>query len=142
LIEENIALASFHSELPHEQQLWVDKLENLYQTAGYNPPLYKEVLEKFGIEEKKLRELITILRENKKLIPIDENIFFHVEAVQKAIDLVRNYFLTNEKLQVPKFKDLTNTTRKFAIPLLNYLDNNGYTTRDADIRLAGPKLKT
>jgi selenocysteine-specific elongation factor len=142
LIEDNIALASFNSELSNEQQQRVDKLEDLYKTAGYNPPLYKEVQEKFEIEETELRELITILRENKKLIPIDENIFFHVEAVQKAIDVVRNYFLTNEKLQVPQFKDLTNTTRKFAIPLLNYLDNTGYTTRDGDFRFAGHNLKT
>ncbi|NOQ98327.1 MAG: hypothetical protein GQ561_09195 [Calditrichae bacterium] len=44
-------------------------------------------------------------------------------------------------MRVADLKELTGTSRKHAIPLLTYLDSQGYTHREGDIRLAGPKLK-
>ncbi len=139
-LRNSIALASFQKKLTEVQKQKIELIENRYKTAGFNPPLINELISEFKIEMDTLRELLRLLRWSKKLIPIDEKIFFHTDTVQKAIEMIRVYFRTNNELKVTQFKELVNTTRKYAIPLLTYLDSEGYTNRQGEIRIAGPKL--
>jgi len=138
---DNIALASFQKKLTEEQKQKIKLIENRYKTSGFNPPLINELISEFKIEMDTLRELLKLLRSSKKLIPVDEKIFFHADSVQKAIEMINIYFRTNNELKVTQFKELINTTRKYAIPLLTYFDSEGYTDRQDGIRITGPKLK-
>ncbi len=138
---DNIALASFQTKLTEEQKQQIELIENRYKTSGFNPPLINELISEFKIEMETLRELLKLLRSSKKLIPVDEKIFFHADSIQKAIEMISVYFQTNNELKVSQFKELINTTRKYAIPLLTYFDSEGYTDRQDEIRIAGSKLK-
>ena len=103
--------------------------------------MLSEISSELDLDEKNLREFITILRNNHKLVPVDEKIFFHRKYIDKAIQLVQAYFVNNDELKVSDFRELLETTRKYAIPLLSYLDENGYTERREDVRIAGAKLR-
>ncbi len=138
---DNIALASFQTKLTEEQKQQIELIENRYKTSGFNPPLINELISEFKIDMETLRELLKLLRSSKKLIPVDEKIFFHADSIQKAIEMISVYFQTNNELKVSQFKELINTTRKYAIPLLTYFDSEGYTDRQDEIRIAGSKLK-
>lgn len=141
IIEDNIALTDFQAKLPAAQQENIGKVEKLYLNEGFQPPLLSEISSELDLDEKNLREFITILRNNHKLVPVDEKIFFHRKYIDKAIQLVQAYFLNNDELKVSDFRELLETTRKYAIPLLSYLDENGYTERREDVRIAGAKLR-
>jgi selenocysteine-specific elongation factor len=141
IIEDRIALTDFQVKLPVAQQENIDKVEKLYLDAEFQPPLLNDIKNELGLNEKDLREFITILRNNHKLVPVEENIFFHRIYVDKAIQLIGEYFKKNDELKVSSFRELLETTRKYAIPLLSYLDENGYTERQEDVRLAGAKLR-
>lgn len=138
---DNIALASFQKKLTEEQKQQIELIENRYKTSGFNPPLINELISEFKIEMETLRELLKLLRSSKKLVPVDEKIFFHADSIQQAIEMISVYFQTNNELKVSQFKELLNTTRKYAIPLLTYFDSEGYTDRQDEIRIAGSKLK-
>lgn len=138
--ERLLALVEFESRLSGKQQDRLERLEEIYRQSGFNPPLNQKIMEQIGISEKEFREFVNILRQQERLIFVDQRFYFHADAIRKAIGVVRGYFTKNENLTVPQFKDLIGSTRKFAIPLLTYLDNRGFTERRGDVRVKGTKL--
>jgi selenocysteine-specific elongation factor len=60
--------------------------------------------------------------------------------MDKILETLRDYFLKHSEIRAGEFKDLINSTRKYAIPILTFLDEKGYTIRQGDIRIKGPVL--
>ena len=56
------------------------------------------------------------------------------------LSLLRKYFIDNKTMSISDFKILSNLTRKNAIPVLEYFDNNQFTIRDGSNRIAGDTL--
>jgi selenocysteine-specific elongation factor len=135
-----IAIAGVNIELSQNQQKHLEQLESLYRVAGFSPPLIKDAMNKLSLSEKNLKEYLIILRERNILIFIEENIFLHREYLEELIQKVQSFFTKNKEMGVPQFKNLVNASRKFAIPLLAYLDNIGITIRKENVRVPGPKL--
>jgi selenocysteine-specific elongation factor len=141
LAGELISTVHFQSRVSSAEQELLEKIELCYRQADFNPPLTTEVLEKFELPEKKLRELITLLREKNRLIFMEEKIFFHTDIIKNLVRLMEKFFSDHQEINIAEFKKLTNTSRKYAIPLLTYLDGNGITERKGDTRIPGNKLK-
>ncbi|GAB4376564.1 MAG: selenocysteine-specific translation elongation factor [Calditrichia bacterium] len=135
-----VALGKFQSRLSSMDMAQLNKLEEIYRSAQFNPPTMKEAIEQTGISEKNFREFTAILREQGSLVLIEEKFYFHREAIREATRLLKEFFSRNTELRVPQFKDLIGTTRKYAIPLLTYFDNQGLSERQGDVRIPGPGL--
>ena len=136
-----IALPEFESRLTPDQEKKLKTLEELYLSKLFSPPSFEEVKSHITVNEADFKEFLHILSEQGKLVFVNENMVFHVEAVEKALTLLREYFGQKNELRVSEFKGLIGTSRKYALPLLNYFDNKGYTLREGDLRVAGPKLE-
>ncbi len=67
---------------------------------------------------------------------------FHVQAIKTVITSLQAHFKEKKTITVAELRDLLGTSRKIAVPLMEYLDLQRYTIRRGDERLAGPKLKT
>jgi selenocysteine-specific elongation factor len=74
------------------------------------------------------------LREHERLVRVEDGIFFHQEAVHAARDIMIDHLRQEGRLESVKFKYLLDTSRRFAIPLLDYLDTLGITRRDGHTR--------
>lgn len=61
-------------------------------------------------------------------------IFVYSKTIQYIVQLIHQYFKENETLTVAELRDILNTSRKIALPVMEYLDMNKYTVRDGDIR--------
>ncbi|UCF63736.1 MAG: selenocysteine-specific translation elongation factor [bacterium] len=136
-----LSLPSFQTQLGGKEKELLERIETAYRSSGFIPPTIDELIISLGVKESIFRELINILREQQQLVIIEEKLFYHSETFEKVVDLIRQFFSTHAELKVGDLKDLTGTTRKHAIPLLSYLDAQGYTRREGDVRLAGPKLQ-
>jgi len=75
------------------------------------------------------------LIEQEQLVRVDKDLLFHREAVERARELLTEYIKKEGGLESVKFKYLLDTTRKFAIPLLDYFDRVGVTRRVGYTRL-------
>jgi selenocysteine-specific elongation factor len=69
------------------------------------------------------------LIEQEQLVRVDKDLLFHREAVERAREALVMYITEQGGLESVKFKYLLNTTRKYAIPLLDYFDRIGVTRR-------------
>lgn len=114
-----------------------DKLSNWIKARGFKVPNLKQSVDGIKIERKKIIELMFILKDEEKVTEIGDDHWIHTEVMEKLKMVIRDYFKSNQAMKVSDFKVLTGTTRKSAIPLLEFCDRNGWTERVGDERVFG-----
>jgi selenocysteine-specific elongation factor len=113
-----------------------EQIEKAFSLAGLAVPSVKEVLAKLSMESKRAEKLLQILLREKVLIRVTTDLIFHRDALAQLRDQLLVLKKTKgERLSVPAFKELTGITRKYAIPLLEYLDRERVTRRAGDERV-------
>jgi selenocysteine-specific elongation factor len=113
-----------------------DQIEGAFATAGLAVPSVKEVLGKLSVETRRAEKLLQILLREKALHRVTPDLIFHRQALAELRSKLAGYRETKgERISVPAFKDLTGITRKYAIPLLEYLDRERVTRRQGDERV-------
>ena len=75
------------------------------------------------------------LLESGILVAVSPEIIFHRDTIEEARELIRGEIQANGQLVSSDFKDRVETTRKYAIPLLEHFDAEGLTVRDGAIRV-------
>jgi selenocysteine-specific elongation factor len=136
LVERNARLAtSEHSpRFREEDQQHVDTIESVFREQLFHPPSADEIVEKTGADAGTVRKILGILREHKKLVQVEEGLLFHCDAVDRARGILIEHIEKEGKLESVRFKYLLDTTRKFALPLLDYFDRVGLLRRDGNTR--------
>ncbi len=112
----------------------LEAIEQLFRDMRYRPPDVDLLCEKFEIAPSEAQRLLKILLEHERLVRVEGGILFHQEAVHAARDAMIEFIRQEGRLESVKFKYLLDTSRKFAIPLLDYLDSLGITRRDGHTR--------
>lgn len=111
-------------------------IEAEFARAGLTVPSFAVVLEKLPVEARRAQKILQILLREKVLIKVAEDLVFHRAAVARLRELVTKYKQEKgTRLAIPAFKELTGITRKYAIPLLEYLDREQVTRRVGDERV-------
>jgi selenocysteine-specific elongation factor len=108
-------------------------IEASFEKAGLAVPAVADVLAQAGIETGRARTLLQILIREGRLVRVTDDLVFH----RAAIDQLRQGLasMKGAKLSVPTFKEHTGISRKYAIPLLEYLDRERITRREGDVRV-------
>ncbi len=128
---ENIKLKGYEPILTEKQKILLEKIERLYRESGFSPPYLREIKERYpDLDE----ELIEYLVWKGDLVKIKEDFYLHSEALKRLIGMVEDFFKEKSEMSVQDFKQMTNTTRKYCIPLLEYLDKSQITIRIGDKR--------
>ena len=109
-------------------------MESAYIQAGFMPPTTKAFLEENGLTAKDVAQMYRLLMEEGVLIKVSEEFYYAKTAMDEIIDRVRGFFESNQEMGPQDFRDLTELTRKFAIPVLEYLDKEKITMRIGDKR--------
>lgn len=112
-----------------------EQIERAFQQAGWKVPVLDEVLAALTIPKDQARKLVVLLAKEKRLIKVSESLVFHSDSISRLKLLLSNYRTQSDRIDVGKFKDLTDISRKYAIPLLEYLDRERVTRRVGDHRL-------
>jgi selenocysteine-specific elongation factor len=113
-----------------------DQIEAAFAQAGLAVPSLKEVLSQLPVEPKRAEKLLQLLLREKCLVRISAELVFHQKALQQLRNRLSEYKKANgERISVPAFKELAGISRKYAIPLLEYLDRERVTRRVGDERV-------
>jgi len=132
---DKVRLASHEVRLSPEQQRIVDRLEEQFLTAEAAPPSPEEALGRVGVAGDEEHELFAVLLEARKLVRVKESLFFHNLALQTIEDKVVTFLREKKEIGPGDIKDLLGISRKYAIPLLEYLDTRRVTTRQGERRV-------
>ena len=85
-------------------------------------------------------EVLHVLKGDKKVSEIENGTWMHNENIAKLRQALINYFNQNNNMGVTDFKNITALTRKFAIPMLEYCDKQGWTASSGNQRSKGDNL--
>jgi selenocysteine-specific elongation factor len=110
-------------------------IEQAFAFAGLKVPSLKEVLAGLKVDKPRAQKIVTLLLRDKVLIKISDELVFHQSALADLRQRVSALKPTTPKIDVARFKDMTGVSRKYAIPLLEYLDRERVTRRVGDERV-------
>ena len=130
---ETVRLRTHKVVLKQDEEHARASIERAFELAGLTAPTVAEVLAKSGVEAGRARSLLQILIREKRLIRVSEDLVFHQSAIGSLRQLLAGRKAT--RFNVGHFKDWTGISRKYAIPLLEYLDREHVTRREGDERL-------
>jgi selenocysteine-specific elongation factor len=118
-----------------------DKLEQVYMDAALEAPGFEEALERAGGKQgarEHGRKILQVLIDGGQLLRVHQDLFFHRQALDQLVKKLRDYGARSEPerlIDVAAFKELAGVSRKYAIPLLEYLDRERITRRAGDKRM-------
>ena len=140
---QHLALAGHRPAFQGQDAVRLEAIEALFRQRPFSPPSPAEVAQELHIPPVALDGLLRILREQRRLILVGEGLLFHREAVDRARELLVEHITKQGRLESVDFKYLLDTTRKFALPLLDYFDGAGLLRRQGNTRfLKSPKGAT
>ena len=111
------------------------KMAAFIAEGGIEPPTVKEIMERFRCDEKQVRDNLALLTRSGQVVRISADLFYGAEALdglrEKLVALLR------EKGEIipTSFREQTNLSRKFLIPLLEHFDSEKITIRVGDKRV-------
>jgi len=132
LDREAVRLPSHEVQLSEEHRVWDQRMEQRVKAAGFAPPETDELLSGFPDREQ-ASDLLALLVEQGKLVKVAEFIF-HPSVIKQAKQVARQLCEQNGSFTASQFREAVNTSRKYAIPLLELLDQIGVTVRRGDVR--------
>jgi selenocysteine-specific elongation factor len=110
-------------------------IENAFASASLKVPSLKEVLAGLKVDELRAQKIVTLLLRDKVLVKVSEELVFHQSALADLRQKITALKAKTPKIDVARFKDMTGVSRKYAIPLLEYLDRERVTRRVGDERI-------
>jgi selenocysteine-specific elongation factor len=132
---ERVRLAGRGVELKDEEAKAKAQIEKAFAQAGLKVPLMKEVLAALPVDKARAQKLVTLLLRDRVLVKLADDLVFHHSALEGLRQLMAEQKTKSPKIDVAAFKDLLGVTRKYAIPLLEYLDQQRVTRRVGDERI-------
>ncbi len=130
--------ADFTVQLNPRQQSLLDRIATVYREAEYNVPTVEEISQAVGAPPDAVNAMIRVGLDRGLLVKITEGMYYHADTLAQAQEAVRAFVQENGSITVSQFRDLTGTSRKYAVPVMEYFDSIRFTRRSGDVRtLAG-----
>jgi len=136
-----IRLSRHRVDLSDQDAKLRDQIEKVYLTAGVEAPSLDEAMVRAGValaQRAQARKILQTLIDGRKLVRIQADMFMHPQVVESLKARLQDYAAKHEPerlIDVPTFKNLAGVSRKYAIPLLEYFDQEQITRRTGDKRL-------
>jgi|MudIll2142460700_1097286.scaffolds.fasta_scaffold33931_2 selenocysteine-specific elongation factor len=130
-----LKLPGFKPAVGKDQELYKDKIVEAIKKGGSQPPVREELPALFGITDRDAKDLLRLLADEGRVVRINDSLYLD-KAVLDAIRADVMKFLQQKKeIIVAEFRDLAKTSRKFAVPILEYFDSQKLTQRIGDKRV-------
>ncbi|MBN2383293.1 selenocysteine-specific translation elongation factor [bacterium] len=118
---------------PDERKLF-DHITAILKSRQFEVPTMAELVDETGESRKKVDVMLKMMVESEQIIIVKPNLVFTRELMDEIITRIHDFFRSSSKLTVADVKNLFGYSRKFAIPLLEYLDAIAITERKEDYR--------
>ena len=130
--EQNIIALSTHKlSLSQEQEALVSQILKVFEKSGSNPPTRKELIAQMPNSE----GIIRYMRQQNMLVELPEGVLFERKHYESIKSQIINFLRSNGSISIQQVRELFGFSRKYVLPLLNKLDEEGITQRRDDKRV-------
>lgn len=130
-----VALAGYEPKLSQAERRLKSEIAEAYRSSGLSPPDLADLQTKAGPRAAVVPDLVALLVAEEQLVELGHPLYLDVEAEAELRRRVRERLADGSRITMADLRDLLGTTRKFAVPIGEYLDRIGLTRRDGDTRL-------
>ncbi|KAF1085353.1 Selenocysteine-specific elongation factor [Sporotomaculum syntrophicum] len=135
----SVAIYGFTPTPSSAQSIAIKQLEEFFLANPYQPPGWSEAVQEVGLTKDE-QEVLNYLLNQGTLVKVADGMFFHQRALAEILALVKNHLAEKGELMLGELRDILQTSRKYALPLLEYMDKEKITRRVGDKRVAGRAL--
>ena len=135
LAGDNVALAGHGPQLTRGEQTLLAEIIERYQTAGFQPPAVSEVVKDAAKHRDSVPQLISLAAADGDLVEFAQDYYLHADHLAAMRTKLAEEIAQRGGLTVSEIREVLGTTRKYAVPLCEYLDRIGYTRREGDARV-------
>ncbi len=132
---ETWRLPTFSINLSQTDKALLNKLVDTIKAQGFEPEYVEALAARLDTPVEQFRTLCALAEDGGELVRVNQRILLHRQAIQRLVEAVERHFKEHRELTVADLKALTGTTRKYSVPLLEYLDRSGVTVRVGDKRV-------
>jgi len=135
-ITDDVAHRSEHRlELSDADQLLVDRILAEAENFALEPPSEREWSESLGVSREHLLNLLAFLKREGRLVRAPGDLWFSTGAIAALRERITAHFEMHQRLDTKAYKSLIGTTRRTAVPLMEYFDDEHLTSRSGDARV-------
>jgi len=135
---ESISLPEHTINLTQSEKETTKKLLGILNAEGFSSSSISDLALACSKSAKEVKLLLDIAEKSKIILRLEGNLVFSRENFEKLKTKVLNHFKHSGELTVGDFKDMANTSRKYAVPLLEYFDKLKITYRSGNVRKLVP----
>ena len=132
-----VAKNDFKISLDAQMEKNKNKIIEIYKEKLFCPPTRKEIIADYQLGD----DFFDFLVDRGFLIRVSEELYFHQIAVEKAKNILDYYFKDNKNLRLAEFRDLINSSRRYALPLLKKLEELKVVKSSGELRYPAKNLK-
>ena len=136
-----LARAGWNARLPDRDQKTCAQIAARLQQAGWTPPGLDELAVTLGETPQRVTALTTLLAERGVVVRLDNKVWMHRDAVEGARQTALKLFARTPAFSTMEFRDALGVSRKFAVPLVDYLDKIRFTVRSGNNRTPGAEAR-
>lgn len=129
-----LRLKSFKVESSKEVSGTTSRILEILEKAKFQPPTREEFSEVLSMPQKEVTDMLKLMSKEGKLSRINDSMYITASAHAEMISRLRTFFSKKPEMTVAEFRDILDTSRKYALPFLEYLDSNRITLRVGDVR--------
>jgi selenocysteine-specific elongation factor len=129
-----VALADFAPRLTPSQEQLREQLLAAWHQAALKPPEPSELCQTLSSDETEFRQLVDLCTAEGALVHLGGDIFLHKEVETNMRSRLERELANGKQFTVSQIRDSLATSRKYAVPICEYLDRIGFTRRDGDLR--------
>ncbi len=125
---------SHRPRLATEEADLVRRIAERLSSGGLEPPALRELAAELGVASERLRDLLAHLEREARIVRAREDLWFDREAVDALRGRVVAHLREHGRIETLAYKALIGTTRRTAIPLMEFFDAERLTLRRGDAR--------
>ena len=130
-----IGLTDCGPKLSKNEQALLNNIVSWFRGDGLTPPTVADCQKKATKNKDAVPQLINLAVNNGDLAEIDKDFYLHLEVLEDIKSKIRKLIGDKQQVTMADIRDCLGTTRKYAVPLCEYLDSTGFTKREGDFRV-------
>ena len=130
-----IGLAGYGPQLSKGERALLEQLIETLKGAGLEPPTAKALEQQAKKNRESVRQLLKLAADNGDLVQITSDYYLHASVFKDIQQTIAEGIRDQGGLTVSDIRQILNTSRKYAVPICEYLDQIGFTRRDGDRRV-------
>lgn len=132
--EDAVHMKDFRIAMSGGDEETTKKIETMIEKGIFKPPVKDELVAALGTNPKQIADMLKILVKEGRIVRINDSVYLSKKNAETMIGKVRDFFNGHEEMTVAEFRDILDTSRKYALPFLEYLDTQKVTLRVGEKR--------